>query len=223
MLLGDAQVWLDRFTTLDDRLLERIVAVWPACIGSLGSQPLEDAITIALVDRLSVDSVVRRICYFIAYQHEPFGLAPDGTKFSKGKIDFVVLFDWERERYLAYECKRLNVHNAGGRASLATDYVVDGMMRFITEQYAQDLPMGCMLGYVIDGDLPFAQQRVSDAIAAHGPLGLQDGPKFRAALGDHARFETRHLRSGGSAIDLRHTFLACAWPRQPDQSRAAPS
>lgn len=210
MLLGDAQVWLDRFTTLDDRLLERIIAIWPACIGALGPQPLEDTITIALVDRLSVDPVVRRICYFIAYQHEPFGLAADGTKFSKGKIDLAVLFDWERERYLAYECKRLNVRNAGGRASLATDYVVDGMMRFITEQYAHDLPMGCMLGYVIDGDMPFAQQRVSDAISAHTPLGLQDGPSPRPALEGHVRFETKHLRSGNSAIDLRHTLLACA-------------
>lgn len=210
MLLGDAHAWLDRFVTLDDRLLERIVAIWPACIGSLGLQPLEDAITIALVDRLSVDPVVRRICYFIAYQHEPFGLAPDGTKFSKGKIDFAVLFDWERERYLAYECKRLNVHTAGGRASLATDYVVDGMMRFITEQYAQDLPIGCMLGYVIDGDLVFAQQRVSDAIATREPLGLKDSPRLRAPIGDHPRFETSHLRANDSIINLRHTLLACA-------------
>lgn len=210
MLLGDAQVWLDRFTTLDDRLLERIVEVWPTCVAPLGPQPLEDTITITLVDLLSVDPVVRRLCYFIAYQHEPFGLAADGTKFSKGKIDFAVLFDWERERYLAYECKRLSVRNVGGRASLATDYVVDGMMRFITEQYAQDLPMGSMLGYVIDGDLPFAQQRVFDAIAAHAPLGLQDGPRPGAAHGGHARFETQHLRSGDSAIYLRHTLLACA-------------
>lgn len=210
MLLGDAQVWLDRFTALDDRLLERIVAVWPACIAPLGPQPHEDTITIALVWRLSVDPVVRRLCYFIAYQHEPFGLAADGTKFSKGKIDFAVLFDWERERYLAYECKRLNVRNVGGRASLATDYVVDGMMRFVTEQYAQDLPIGCMLGYVIDGDLVFAQQRVSDAIAAHAPLGLQDSPRFRAAIGDHPRFETSHLRANDSIINLRHTLLTCA-------------
>ena len=210
MIVGDAQVWLDQFTTLDDRILERIAAIWPACIAPLGPQPLEDAVTIALVDRLSADPIVREICYFIAYQHEPFGLFTDGTKYSKGKIDLAVLFDWERERYLAYECKRLNVRTASGRASLATDYVVDGMMRFITEQYAQELPVGCMLGYVIDGDLSFAEQRVTTAIMAHAPLALQSGPTLRAALGAHLRFETQHRRSSGVAIDLRHALLGCA-------------
>lgn len=209
MLLGDAHVWLDRFITLDDRLLERVVEIWPGCIAPLGPQPLEDAVTIALVDRLSVDPVARQLCYFIAYQHEPFGLAPDGTKYSKGKIDLAVLFDWERERYLAYECKRLNVRSSGARASLATEYVGEGMMRFITEQYAQDLPMGCMLGYVIDGDLAFADQRVSAAIIAHAPLGLVRGPTSRPPLGSHLRFETRHSRASGSEIDLRHALLAC--------------
>lgn len=42
---------------------------------------------------------------------------------------------------------------------------------------------------------------------SHAPLSKM--AHARAALGVHARFETRHLRSGGGAIDLRHTLLAC--------------
>ncbi|MBW8724452.1 MAG: hypothetical protein JF625_04745 [Inquilinus limosus] len=210
MLIGDAEVWVDRFRGFDDRFMDRIAALWPVCVEMLGPQPTEDTITINLVDRLCVDPVVRRLCHYVAYQQEPFGLAPDGTKYSKGKIDIAVLFDWERERYLAYECKRLNVIGTNGRSSLASAYVAEGMMRFITEQYAQDLPLGCMLGYVMDGDTAFARQQLTMAIVNHGPLALFDGPTSTPSVGAHPRFETRHARLGGRDINLRHTLLIYA-------------
>ena len=105
-------------------------------------QPLEDQITINLVVFLLNDPVVRRICHWIEYQFELFGTDTNGAKFSKGIIDLAVFIDWERERYLAYECKRLNVIGRSGRSSLATDYMRDGMMQFITNQYAEALPVG---------------------------------------------------------------------------------
>jgi hypothetical protein len=117
--------------------------------------------------------VIRRICYWIEYQFEPFGTAPNGMKFSKGKIDLAVLLDQERDRYIAYECKRLNVIYGGARNSQATDYVKQGMMRFITEQYAEALPVGYMLGYVMDRDIAFAMNQLNAAISTHKvPLGL---------------------------------------------------
>ena len=208
MIVGDAQAWADRFVSLDERFLDRVAAHWPACLAGLGPSPLEDAITISLVDRLSRDPLVRRLCHFVAYQHEPFGVAADGTRFSKGRIDMAVLFGWERERYLAYECKRLCVPAAGGRASLATAYVTEGMMRFITEQYAHTLPMGCMLGYVIDGDVAFAERQIQAAITAHGSLATLNGPSRLPPLSGHVRFETEHGRAG-PGIRLRHTLLSC--------------
>lgn len=208
MVLGDAAEWADRFISLDERFLERITVVWPTCVGLLPGQPTEDLITVNLVDLLSKDPVVRRICYWVAYQHEPFGLTVNGSKYSKGKIDIAVLFDWERERYLAYECKRLNVIGASGRASLATLYASEGMMRFISDQYAQDLPFGCMLGYVMDGDVPFASGGLAIAISACAQLALQAGPTPIATVAGVPRFATRHLRASGDAIELRHALLA---------------
>ena len=208
MLIGDAGAWVSRFITFDDRFQDRVAVLWPGCVAALGPSPVEDKITINLVDRLCKDPVVRRLCHFVIYQHEPFSLAPDGTRYSKGKIDIAVLFDWERERYLAYECKRLNVQSGGGRSSLATAYVTEGMIRFITEQYAKDLPLGCMIGYVMDGDTPFAQKQVSVAIASHPPLALVSGPTARAPLEIHPRFETRHTRPGGKDFYIRHTLLS---------------
>jgi hypothetical protein len=109
MVLGDLQAWANQFISLDDRLIERVAAVWPACLAVLPAQPEEDPITINLVDRLGKDPIVRRICHWVEFQFEPFGTAPGGVRFSKGKIDIAVLLDRERERYLAYECKRLDV------------------------------------------------------------------------------------------------------------------
>ena len=74
MLVGDVQAWAEKFVTFDDRLLERIAAVWPACIALLPGQPGEDTITINLVDLLGKDATVRRLCHWIEYQYEPFGL-----------------------------------------------------------------------------------------------------------------------------------------------------
>lgn len=208
MLIGDVQGWVDSFVSFDDRFLERIAVAWPACMAVLPEQAGEDDITINLVDRLAKDVVVRRLCHWVEYQFEPFGLAADGSKYSKGIIDIAVLFDWERERYMAYECKRLNVINAGGRSSLATVYVTQGMMRFLTEQYAEHIPVGCMLGYVLDGDLTFARARLAGAIGSHAPLALIDGPTPLAAVETIERFRTRHARPAGSEIELRHALFS---------------
>mgnify|MGYP003625794411 FL=1 len=208
MLIGDVEGWVDSFVSFDDRFLERIAAAWPACMAVLPEQPGEDDITINLVDRLAKDVVVRRLCHWVEYQFEPFGLAADGSKYSKGIIDIAVLFDWDRERYLAYECKRLNVINAGNRSSLATVYVTQGMMRFLTEQYAEHLPVGCMLGYVLDGDVTFAQARLANAIGGHSPLALIDGPAPLASVETIERFRTRHTRPAGSEIELRHALFS---------------
>ncbi|MEE4211560.1 MAG: hypothetical protein V2I43_20130 [Parvularcula sp.] len=208
MVVGDAQAWADRFVTFDDRFLERIVAVWPTCVALLPGQPHEDTITINLVDLLWKDAKVRRLCHWIEYQYEPFGLASDGSKFSKGKIDIGVLFTWDRDLYLAYECKRLNVTGKGGRSSLATAYVTEGMMRFLTEQYAEGLRVGGMLGYVMDGDMPFAQSCVNAAILAHPPLQFLAGPDPLPPVGGVERFSTLHDRAPSENIGLRHALLS---------------
>ena len=207
MLLGDVEVWAEKFISYDDRFLKRVATVWPDSIATLVEQPTEDTITINLVAHLAKDPIVRRLCHWIEYQFEPFGLSPDGSKFSKGKIDFAVLFDWERERYLAYECKRLNVVHSGKRSSLATPYVTEGMMRFLTEQYAEQLPLGCMLGYVLDGDVAFATNKLTVAIAAHKQLGLLNGPTALAAIETVQRFRTQHTRPSGTEIELRHALI----------------
>jgi hypothetical protein len=205
--LGDSQVWASQFRSIDERLLERIAVVWQACVTVLPAQPEEDAITFNLVFLLCKDPVVRRICHWVEFHFEPSGTDRDGTKYSKGIIDIGALLDWERERYIAYECKRLNVTHNGKRSSLATAYVTEGMMRFINEKYAEGLPIGCMLGYVIDGDMPFAMRQLTNAITSHKPLGLITGPTNTASIQYIERFLTTHDRATAMRIELRHALL----------------
>jgi hypothetical protein len=82
------------------------------------------------------------------------------------------------------------------------------MMRFLTEQYAEQLPVGCMLGYVLDGDVLFANARIAAAMGTHGPLALAEGPTPLEAIETIERFRTRHTRPTGSQIELRHALFS---------------
>lgn len=209
MVVGDPSQWADHFTSIDDRLLGRIIALWPQCLTVLPQSPEEDVITFNLRSLLVKDAEARQIFYHLEYQFEPEGFTPDGLAFSKGQIDLAVLLDQGCTRYLAYECKRLNVHFSGGRESLATPYVKEGVKRFVTEQYAEGLPVGCMLGYVLDGDTEFALSRVNAAIEANKTeIGIVGAPVSGTPVGSVVRFSTDHVRpDSGSEIHVRHSLL----------------
>ena len=209
MLFGDPQEWTARFRTLDVRFLECVIAVWPRCLAALPGNPNEDTITINLVAVLSRDLKARRLFHHLAYQHEPFGYRDDGRAYSKGKIDMALLLDQERERYLAYECKRLNVVRNGATRSRATPYVLEGVARFVKEQYAADLPLGCMLGYVMDGNVNTARTKVRAAITSHcDQVRLAWGPVDGQPLGATERMSSGHRRvSSGGPIEIRHALL----------------
>ena len=80
--------------------------------------------------------------------------------------------------------KRLNVPRDDGRRSLAKKYVMDGLSRFTTGQYSENLPVGCMLGYVLDGDVKSVASSVQAKIIEHRehvalllhPSGGRSGP-----------------------------------------------
>lgn len=210
MVVGDRTMWADKFRSIDTRFLECVVAVWPKCLAILPEQPDEDTITVNLVELMLKNDRVRRLVHWIEYQYEPIGYTPEGTAYSKGKIDMAVLLDQNREKYLAYECKRLNVMHNGSRQSLATAYVMKGLLRFVTGQYAENLPVGCMLGYVLDGDVCYAYSRVCAAITGkRNDIGLTETPIQDISFDSVKRFASRHHRQlNGEEIEIRHALLA---------------
>ena len=217
MMVGDPSLWAAQFISIDERLLDRIVALWPQCLSVLPENPIEDQITLNLLNLLTRDAEARLIFYYLEFQFEPEGFTADGLAFSKGQIDLAVLLDQGRTHYLAFECKRLNVEYNGARQSLATKYVDEGVKRFVTEQYAEGLPVGCMLGYVLDGDTDFARSKVGAALDSQkSNIGLAGGPTNIEPIGEARRFTTDHKRHGsGSNIHVRHSLLPFP-PKQPN-------
>ena len=209
MGIGDPAAWAERFRSFDNRFLQRLVAVWPRCLSVLPPQPDEDAVTANLVDLLQSDPGILRRFHWIEFQYEPFGRTPDGTAHSKGRIDVAVFLNQDRDTYLAYECKRLNDVRGDGRRSLAGEYVMDGLSRFVAGQYSEGLPVGCMLGYVLDGDVAHAASSVRAKIdECDRDIGLVMEPRDEPAIGVATRFSSRHRRgSNGGEIEIRHALL----------------
>lgn len=211
--------WVSGFRALADHLLPHIVAFLPRCVSSLGSNPMEDSITQNLVSRLVASATVREIAV-VEYQFEPFRVDAQGNCVSTGRIDFVAHSVSIarpsriplRETYVAYECKRLNVQEATRMRYLAPEYVDDGVVCFVSEKYSEGLPFGCMLGYVIDGDVAGADNRVRKSLRSkESATGMFKGPVSLSTERTCIQFETHHHRSSsGTCIEIRHILVSCA-------------
>ena len=213
MVAGDPSTWAARFRPFDGRFLRRVAVVWPACLDRLATlcrQPEEDEITLNLVELLKKDPVVLRSFQGVQFHYEPVGRTSGGLRYSLGEVDIAVFLTRDQDAYLAYECKRLNVRRSDGRRTLATEYVKCGVARFARGQYSRELPVGGMLGYVLDGDVTHAALSVRQKlielrsdIALVGELGEE------AWIDEMTRFLSRHMReSEGSEIEVRHALLS---------------
>ena len=209
-LVGSSARWRRRFLNIHAKIMDGIERVWPACRSHCSSASEENKITRQLVVRLKQDRMLRSGPGHIVSQYELLPEEVVGDVGPKGYIDIAVLFRVGREKvYLALECKRLNVSSSGGgRKSLASEYVNEGMMRFVQAQYALGLPFGVMLGYVMDGDVVFAlaavKKRICECVAV---LRCEpSGPKDIEAPGPFQSFSTTH-QGPSCAIELRHFML----------------
>ena len=162
-----------------------------------------------MVHLLCSDPEVRRIGWPDAQYVplEPLGYT--GAVTGKGYIDIALIIDNDRDMYVAYECKRLNVTHKGKRSSLATPYVKEGVYRYINQQYSRTLPMAGMLGYVMDGEVQYALDKVHAAIKKHTDgETLKFGMNNVHKIGTSDRFRTLHVRSDNSTVEINHTFLS---------------
>ena len=86
-------------------------------------------------------------------QQELLSSDPDSDS-PEGYVDILVSCGYGSDTYFALEAKRLRVRSAKGKMDAGNDdYVNDGMMRFVSGQYAPFMTTGAMLGYVYDGDI----------------------------------------------------------------------
>jgi hypothetical protein len=128
-----------------------------------------------------------------------------------GKIDFVVSCGLGAEIYFAIEAKRLRVRSTRGKMDAGNDdYVNDGMMRFVSGQYAPFMKTGAMLGYVYDREINKARSGVAGYIKSREKeLKLTSPEQLTRAsiLPGKAIYETRHGLNKRSFL-IYHIFLA---------------
>ena len=181
---------------------EAIEAAWPICIGPLqgkkGAMTHEDHITVHLVQALRR---TKKVPGRIEYQHELLVEDANGNVSLSSSIDFVLTVGDDEDVYLAYECKRLNVPYAARVRNLCVPYVQEGLMRFVTGQYSNGLPMATMIGYLkaasrryvvmteLGRKLGALQRTALPALLSHGVKPIQVRTRRRDILHTSCRID----------------------------------
>ena len=128
-----------------------------------------------------------------------------------GRIDLLVSCGRGYEVYFAIEAKRLRVRSPKGRLYSESDkYVNNGMMRFVTGQYAPFMEAGAMLGYVFDGKTSLARSAVNKYVKNKAKkLKLKPPKRLMRShiLPDMPLDETRHDLWKHS-FTIYHIFIA---------------
>jgi hypothetical protein len=128
-----------------------------------------------------------------------------------GRKDIAFYPTHHEEVYFAFECKRLNALVGGRIRALASDYVSDGMSRFVTEQYSRFMNHGGMIGYVLDGRCDHAIGLVESNIRSqHEALKIDPPGGFSAST---LRPENPLIRETEHKLPrlfrIHHIFLGC--------------
>lgn len=135
-----------------------------------------------------------------------------GTEEGRNDLNFYPPEHHGQKIFFTVECKRLHVTTASGFSHLADAYVDAGMRRFVCGGYSRGLPCGGMLGYVMDGKVEVAFDRVREAIAARATsLHMLAGRPIATPSETLPRFafsaDTIHLRCDGEFI-IHHALVA---------------
>lgn len=128
----------------------------------------------------------------------------------EGRLDLQVSCGYGVEVYFAIEAKRLRVSLPSGLFSGSREYVKNGMMRFVTGQYAPFMQAGAMLGYIYDGNIKNAHSDIDRQILKHErELKLKEPKKLTPSILLSHQYidETKHDLEN-RPFTVYHLFLA---------------
>lgn len=74
------------------------------------------------------------------------------------------------DHYLAYECKWLCVNTTSGYDAKFYEYLTQGLMRYVSAKYAQNFPIGSMVGYIFDGKADVVNGDIQTYLSANAKL-----------------------------------------------------
>jgi hypothetical protein len=198
---GDPTAWLDLIDSQMPAILRLILSTWRE-MPALSSDALEDSTTEALCRALRRNRTSGELPFRIDIQMVELDPAAGERQ---GRMDIVFSPMVPNEAiYFCLECKRLNALIGGQRRTLATEYVTQGVFRFVRRQYGAQVRHGGMLGYVLDGQIDAAVNAVAVAVVAQ-----KDGLRF---IGEPILSPSRFLPDGAGVFETAHTR---ADPQQP--------
>lgn len=210
-VVGASDEWIGLLERMLPNILRLVVEVWTGMPKPF-SDDKEDQITELLCRALRNNRTVRDLPFYIQIQMVELDPA---AGHELGRLDIAFMPTGlpgapNESIYFCLECKRLNVLISGKKRPGGSEYVVQGMVRFVNGQYAKAVRHGGMLGYVLDGDVAGAitnvesnvkSQHVSLCMEPPGTLNsssvLAEVPTARESLhsrtGESTHFRIHHL------------------------------
>jgi len=210
---GAPDEWIDLLERMLPNILRLVVDVWSGMPRPFADDR-EDPITELLCRALKNNRTIRDLPFYIHIQMVELDPAPGQDL---GRMDIVFLPTGlpgapDETIYFCLECKRLNVVANGNKRPGGSEYVVHGMARFVSGQYASAVRHGGMLGYVLDGDVAGAIANVEANVQSqHVSLCMQPpgllNPSSLVTEIPTAR-ESLHSRTGESTqFRIHHLFM----------------
>lgn len=213
MIAGDAAHWDDFFEqSLIPQVFDYVINSWEQTPVPEPSE-LEDVVSDRLYAQMLKSKQRNDFPFLISREDLEFDLELAKESGRKDIVFYPSL--QEQDIYMCLEAKRLNANVSGRKRSCASEYVKDGLQRFVDGKYAKCVRHGAMLGYVLDGDVSNAMGNVEKNIRARtSELGMPEGSGFLdstiRATDPFAR-ETHHTRKNKNreGIRVHHLFLEC--------------
>lgn len=214
MVLGDGTQWDGLFPWhLLPRIFDLVTDTWDTFEKPAGDS-LEPPITKRFRAALKQAKDYKDLPFYIMREdvEDEF---ETGEELGRKDLAFYPTHMSSREEvYFVFECKRLNAQVGGKLRTLASEYVIEGMARFVSDQYARFLSQGGMIGYVLDGRCAHAMGLVEGNIRSRCSELMMDTPGGFAASELRPRNplirETAHRIS--RPFRIHHVFLGCPNP-----------
>jgi len=210
-IIGISTEWSDLIDSMVPVILGLVIASWEQMPPPARDEK-EDNITEHLCRILKQNRTARNLPFQIHIQFVELEPAND-ERLGRLDIAFIPLINRE-DIYFCLECKRLNVVSGRATRSYAAEYVMFGMLRFVTGQYSRAVRHGGMIGYVLDGNISRAMTNVEANIQSQrSALRMSPSGTFMLSTvlvnEDRAR-ETHHNRDHENqhVFRIHHLFMA---------------
>jgi hypothetical protein len=136
------------------------------------------------------------------------------------EIDLLLYDVWEREYHnvhFVWEAKRVcDKRVESSYSHLNSAYVNEAIYRFIEREYAEGLEDAGILGYVLAGEVGNIVEDINQSMGqlrVNKPLPATNNLRLAPAINKFEDiYESAHIRTDNSSIQLYHLFLTFDFP-----------